>query len=350
VRILLTGGAGFIGTVVARELRGRGYDVRVLDSLRPDVHVSDPALDSCVEMVVADVRDSPAVEAALRGVDAVCHLAAKVGLGVDVDDMPDYADSNVHGTAVLLAAMARAGVRTLSLASSMVVYGEGLARCTRHGLVSPRPRLVTQLQQQRWEPTCPRCGGELQPALIGEDAPVAPVNAYAASKAAQEFLADSWARATGGHVCVLRYHNVYGPGLPEHTPYAGVAALFTAALRRGQRPRVYEDGRQLRDFVHVGDVASATVLATERAAATSGNHARVRWYNVGSGIPRTVGEMASALAHTLGGPEPVVTGEYRIGDVRHITADSSRLRTELGWAPRVEFAAGMRELAELLAR
>jgi dTDP-L-rhamnose 4-epimerase len=176
------------------------------------------------------------------------------------------------------------------------------------------------------------------------------VNAYAASKAAQEFLADSWARATGGHVCVLRYHNVYGPGLPEHTPYAGVAALFTAALRRGQPPRVYEDGRQLRDFVHVGDVASATALAVERAATTPGDHAGVLAYNVGSGIPRTVGELAAALADVLGGPEPIVTGEYRVGDVRHITADSSRLRTEFGWAPRVEFGTGMRQLAELLAR
>jgi dTDP-L-rhamnose 4-epimerase len=338
MRVLLTGGAGFIGRRVLDELLGRDHEVLVLDSLRPDVHRETPA-PIPAELVVADIRDAGAVEAALAGIDAVCHLAAKVGLGVDVQDLPDYADSNDHGTAVLLAAMARVGVSRLTLASSMVVYGEGLGRCPEHGPVTPGPRAVEQLALGRFEPPCPSCGRELGPALVDESAPLDPRNAYAATKLAQEHLAASWARVTGGSVAAMRYHNVYGPGMPRDTPYAGVAAIFLSSLRSGNAPRVFEDGGMRRDFVHVRDVASATVTALEQH--TDG----VRAFNVGSGTPRTVGDMAGELARALAGPAPVITGEYRLGDVRHITADSSRLRTELGWAPAVEFADGIAELA-----
>jgi dTDP-L-rhamnose 4-epimerase len=324
MRVLLTGGAGFIGQHVHAELAARGHDVRVLDL----VHGSD-------------VRDRPIVDMAVAGVDAVCHLAAKVGLGVDVQDLPDYASTNDLGTAVLLAAMAGAGVTRLVLASSMVVYGEGLGFCARHGAVTPAPRPLPQLAAGQFEPPCPQCGCPLAAQLVGEDAPLDPRNAYAASKLAQEHLASSWARATGGSVAALRYHNVYGPGLPRDTPYAGVAALFLSALRRGSAPVVFEDGGQRRDFVHVRDVAAATVAALER------HESGVRAYNVGSGTPRTVGALASALSTAVGGPAPVVSGDYRAGDVRHITADSTRLRTELGWTPRVDFADGVAELAQV---
>ncbi len=338
MRVLLTGGAGFIGRHVLDSLLANGHDVRVLDSLRPDVPRDEaPALPA--ELIVADVRDRAAVDAALRGVDAVCHLAAKVGLGLDVQDLPDYASSNDHGTAVLLAAMASAGVERLTLASSMVVYGEGVGRCAEHGEVTPVPRAESDLAAGRFEPPCPTCGRAVEAILVSEDAPLDPRNAYAASKLAQEHLAASWARATGGSVAALRYHNVYGRGLPRDTPYAGVAAIFLSALRRGTAPSVYEDGKQLRDFVHVRDVATATVRAAERHVDG------VRAFNVGSGRPRTVGEMASALARAVGGPQPVITGGYRLGDVRHITADSSRLRAELDWTPGVAFDNGMAELA-----
>ena len=338
MRVLLTGGAGFIGRQVLDSLLASGHDVRVLDSLRPDVPRDEaPALRA--ELIVADVRDRAAVDAALRGVEAVCHLAAKVGLGLDVQDLPDYASSNDHGTAVLLAAMASAGVERLTLASSMVVYGEGLGRCAEHGEVRPAHRAESDLAAGRFEPPCPTCGRTVEPVLVGEDAPLDPRNAYAASKLAQEHLAASWARATGGSVAALRYHNVYGRGLPRDTPYAGVAAIFLSALHRGTAPSVYEDGKQLRDFVHVRDVATATVRAAERHVDG------VRAFNVGSGRPRTVGEMASALAGAVGGPQPVVAGGYRLGDVRHITADSSRLRAELDWTPAVAFDDGMGELA-----
>jgi dTDP-L-rhamnose 4-epimerase len=338
VRVLLTGGAGFIGRAVLAELLARGHEVRVLDSLRPDVHRATPA-PVPAELVVADVRDGAALDSALVGIDAVCHLAAKVGLGVDVQDLPDYADSNDRGTAVLLAAMARAGVGRLTLASSMVVYGEGLGLCSEHGPVRPGPRAAEQLANGRFEPPCPSCGRDLGPALVDESAPLDPRNAYAATKLAQEHLAASWARVSGGSVAAMRYHNVYGPGLPRDTPYAGVAAIFLSSLRSGNAPRVFEDGGMRRDFVHVRDVASATVIALEH------HDVGVRAFNVGSGTPRTVGELAAELARALAGPDPVITGEYRLGDVRHITADSTRLCAELGWRPMVEFAGGVAELA-----
>jgi dTDP-L-rhamnose 4-epimerase len=342
MRVLLTGGAGFIGRQVLRELLTRGHDVRALDSLRPDVHANGSATAiEGAELLVADVRDASAVDRALEGVDAVLHLAAKVGLGVDVGDLPDYASSNDAGTAVLLAAMARAGVKRLTLASSMVVYGEGLGRCEEHGAVRPLPRSETALAAGEFEPPCPICGRPLAPELVDETAPTDPRNAYAISKLAQEFYATTWSRMTGGSVAALRYHNVYGPGMPRATAYAGVAAIFTSAVRRGEPPQVFEDGRQRRDFVHVRDVAAATVLACEQC--TNG----VRAFNVGSGTPRTVGEMAQTIAHVLNGSPPVVTGHYRLGDVRHITADSSRAKRELNWRPEVEFSQGITELARL---
>jgi dTDP-L-rhamnose 4-epimerase len=336
VRVLLTGGAGFIGRQVLAGLSDAGHDVRVLDSLRADVHGSGPE-PVPGELVVGDVRDPDAVATVLHGMDAVCHLAAKVGLGVDVQDLPGYASSNDHGTAVLLAGMAQAGVGRLVLASSMVVYGEGLGECVEHGAVRPGPRREADLAAGRFEPPCPACGRALRPALVGEATPFDPRNAYAASKVAQEHLAASWARATGGTVTALRYHNVYGPGMPRDTPYAGVAAIFRSELRAGRPPQVFEDGGQLRDFVHVHDVAAATVSALDR-------NGGMRAYNVGSGTPRTVGELAYTLSGALGGPAPVITGRYRLGDVRHITADSSRLRDELDWAATANFESAVADI------
>jgi dTDP-L-rhamnose 4-epimerase len=339
--ILVTGGAGFIGGAIVAEALERGLDVRVLDSVRPDVHGADPILDPRVDFVRADVRDEQSLAAALDGVDVVCHQAAKVGLGVDFADAPDYVSSNDFGTAMLLAAMARSSVRRLVLASSMVVYGEG-AYSGRHGLIRPEPRRVSDLDAGRFDPIGDD-GAPLAPELIGEDDPTDPRNVYAATKLAQEFLASAWARSVDGSVAALRYHNVYGPGMPQNTPYAGVASLFRSAIERGEAPRVFEDGAQRRDFVHVRDVAAANLAAMDWTAGDSRKPFRA--FNVGSGDIHTIGDLAGALSAAAGGERPVVTGEYRLGDVRHITASSARARAELDWMPAVGFDEGMREFA-----
>ena len=340
-RLLVTGGGGFIGAAVVADALERGWQVRVLDSLRGDVHGARPAFDPRVELVVGDVRDRGAVDAALRDVDLVDHQAAKVGLGVDFADAPDYVDSNVTGTAVLLAGMTDAGVTHLVIASSMVVYGEGAYRDAR-GAVRPGPRAVDDLDAGRFDPLGDD-GAPLHPELIDEDAPLDPRNVYALSKLAQEHLASSWARATGGRAIALRYHNVYGPGMPQNTPYAGVASLFRSALERGEAPRVFEDGGQRRDFVHVRDVAGANAAALH--AVRGMDPGTFRAYNVGSGAVHTIGELAAALSAAADGPAPVTTGEYRLGDVRHITASSARIAAELGWSAGVAFEDGVREFA-----
>ncbi|GAA2611869.1 NAD-dependent epimerase/dehydratase family protein [Streptomyces axinellae] len=355
MRVLVTGGAGFIGSQIVRSLTAAGHEAVVLDALLPAVHPGGPPVDGAgrpglpagvARFQVGDVRDAEAVAEALRGVDAVCHQAAMVGLGKDFGAAPDYVSCNDLGTAVLLTAMERAGVRDLVLAGSMVVYGEGRYECPAHGLVQPGPRAVEALREGRFEPPCPACGAPLRPGLVGEDAPADPRNTYAVTKLAQEQLAAVWARSTGGRALSLRYHNVYGPGMPRDTPYAGVASFFRSALARGEAPAVYEDGGQRRDFVHVRDIADVNVVALEAlhagAARAPGSFAA---YNTGSGHPHTVGEMARALADACGGPEPVVTGEFRLGDVRHITASSARVARELGWHARVSFAEGVREFA-----
>ncbi|WP_093877917.1 NAD(P)-dependent oxidoreductase [Streptomyces sp. TLI_105] len=342
MRVLVTGGAGFIGSHIVNALMRAGHEPVVLDALLPGAHHVTPEV-AAVEFLHADVRDPRAVGAALHGVDAVCHQAAMVGLGKDFADAPEYVGCNDLGTAVLLTAMADLGVRRLVLAGSMVVYGEGRYECPAHGAVRPGARHPEDLASGRFEPRCPVCDAELAPGLVGEDAPADPRNVYATTKLAQEHLAAAWARAVGGTAVSLRYHNVYGPGMPRDTPYAGVASLFRSALARGEAPRVFEDGGQRRDFVHVRDVAAANLVALE--AGDGLPVGALTAYNTGSGEPHTVGEMATALARACGGPEPVVTGEYRLGDVRHVTADSALLRKDLGWRPAVGFAEGMTEFA-----
>ncbi|WP_327001311.1 NAD-dependent epimerase/dehydratase family protein [Dactylosporangium sp. NBC_01737] len=341
MRILVTGGAGFIGTHITAALHDAGHDVTMLDLLHPAAHrTPDPAFPR------ADVRDPDAVRAALDGADVVVHQAAMVGMGVDLADLPEYVGCNDLGTAVLLAGMARAGVRRLVLASSMVVYGEGAYRCDVHGPTPPAPRTAADLDAGRFEPGCPSCGRQLSPCDVDEDAPLRPRSVYAATKVAQEHLALAWAVAGGGTAVALRYHNVYGPGMPRDTPYSGVAAIFRSALEAGRAPRVFEDGAQRRDFVHVTDVAAANALAVDATASVDG----FRAYNVASGTTTTVGAMASTLAAVMDGPAPVVTGDYRAGDVRHVVASPARAREELGFTPRVGLASGMRDFATAALR
>jgi dTDP-L-rhamnose 4-epimerase len=334
-RVLVTGGAGFIGAAVTTALLNDGHEVRVLDTLAAELHPGGwPAhLDERAERVVGDVRDLPA--GVLDGVDVVSHQAAVVGLGVDLQDLPHYVSTNDLGTANLLAAMGRAGVGQLVLASSMVVYGEGRYTCPEHGTVAPAPRRESALAVGEFEPGCPRCGTALAWAAVPEDAPLDPRSTYAATKVAQEHLAASWARLSGGSATALRYHNVYGPWMPKDTPYAGVASLWRSALARGERPRVFEDGGQLRDFVHVSDVARANALAL-----VAGEPGTLTAFNVASGHPVTVLDVATGLS-AGSGLVPVVTGEYRLGDVRHVVASPAKAQEVLGFTARVTPVKGL---------
>ena len=346
--ILVTGGAGFIGSHIVDALLARGDDVRILDALHPAAHAAKPTyLDPGAEFVAGDVRDRATVAAALRGIDDVCHQAAMVGLGTDIGDIADYVAHNDLGTAVLLSALAHARFQgRLVLASSMVVYGEGRYACAEHGLVRPGPRLPADLEAGRFEPPCPHCGAALEAQSIPEDAPSDPRNVYAATKLHQEHLAAAFSRETGVPVTALRYHNVYGPRMPRDTPYAGVASIFASALASGRAPRVFEDGGQLRDFVHVRDVAHANVLAL------TGDQAVPGAFNVASGRPRSVGEMAASLhaASAAGAPAPVTTGEYRLGDVRHVFASAELAAERLAFRAGEPFDAGMAEFATAALR
>jgi dTDP-L-rhamnose 4-epimerase len=339
MRVLLTGAAGFIGSRVDAALRAAGHDVVAIDALLPAAHGPNPLLPNRCHRV--DVRDGDALAPLLDGVDVVCHQAAMVGAGVDAADAPAYGGHNDLATTVLLAQMFAAGVHRLVLASSMVVYGQGSYRCGQHGPVDPLPRRRVDLDAGAFEHRCPIGGEELAWRLVDEDACLRPRSLYAASKTAQEHYALAWSEATGGSVVALRYHNVYGPGMPRDTPYSGVAAIFRSALESGEPPKVFEDGGQMRDFVHVDDVAAANLAAvsfTEDCGFTA--------VNVCSGRPISILQVASALCDARGAAlSPVITGEYRSGDVRHIVADSSRAAQVLGFRAAVDPGDGLREFA-----
>lgn len=343
-RVLVTGGAGFVGSHVVDALVAGGHEAVVLDALDPSAHDGPPAYrNPDAEYRWGRVEDPDAWTACLDGVEAVSHQAARVGLGVDMSDAPCYASSNDLGTAVMLAALHESGFRgRIVLAGSMVVYGEGGYWCPVHGRVPAPAREESALRAGRFEPCCPGCGHQLEPVPVDEDAPLDPRNVYAATKVHQEHLCSAYSRATGVPVTVLRYHNVYGPRMPNDTPYAGVASIFRSALEAGRPPLVYEDGNQIRDFVHVRDVAAANILALTWAAPVPGA------FNVASGEPRTVGEMAAAIHASFGpgAPAPVVTGGYRLGDVRHVFASPARAAAVLGFRASVPFDDGMAAFAD----
>jgi dTDP-L-rhamnose 4-epimerase len=342
MRILVTGGAGFIGSRVVARFLAHGHDVRVVDALIAGVHPADESFTppASAEFVHGDLRDEQTVDGVLRGIDVVCHQAAMVGRGGEILEAQRYVACNDLGTAILLAAMTRAGVTRMIHASSVVIYGDSRHLCEVHGRVRPHRRSREDLEAGRFEPRCPDCGRETTVQAVQEDDPLDPPhNVYAVSKLAQEYLVRAWARETGGTAVALRYHNVYGPGMPYASPYSGVASAFRTSVARGEAPRVFEDGGPRRDFIHVDDVASANVAALSFAGAG------FRAYNVASGIPRTIGELATALAATAGAPAPLITGEFRIGDVRHIFATPDRIIAELGWAPAIPFEAGIASFA-----
>jgi dTDP-L-rhamnose 4-epimerase len=341
VRILLTGAAGFIGTAIDEQLSARGDEVVRVDALIPEAH--GPGAEPGPDMRRLDVRDAAQWSELLDGVDVVCHQAAMVGAGVTVADLPLYAGHNDLGTAALLAAMHGRGVDALVLASSMVVYGEGRYACAEHGRQQPPPRSRAALESGDFENHCALCGQPLTWELVPEDARLDPRSSYAASKLAQEHYTLAWARQARARAIGLRYHNVYGPGMPRDTPYSGVAAIFRSSLENGNAPRVFEDGGQMRDFVHVADVARANVLAID---AVAGRPAEA-WatYNVCSGTPVPILRIAELLSEAAEGPAPQVTGDYRAGDVRHVVASPELAASELGFSAEIPPEQGIPEFA-----
>jgi dTDP-L-rhamnose 4-epimerase len=342
-RILVTGGAGFIGSHLCDHLLAQGHAVRALDALSPQVHGPDagrPAyLDPEVELQVGDVRDRAAVRRALRGVDAVVHLAAAVGVGQSMYELERYVADNDLGTAALLQAIIERPVERLVVASSMSLYGEGLYR-DRAGRLLPAERTRAQLLARRWEPAG-EDGAPLEPVPTPETKAPALASIYALSKFDQERMCLLVGEAYGVPTVALRFFNVYGPRQALSNPYTGVLAIFAARYLNGRPPMVNEDGLQRRDFVAVRDVAEACRLALEVPGAAG------QVFNVGSGRSFTVLEVAERLARAVGREDvrPEVTQRYRVGDIRHCFADIARARAVLGYAPRVPFDEGLAELA-----
>jgi dTDP-L-rhamnose 4-epimerase len=343
MRVLLTGSAGFIGTAIGDQLEEAGDEVVRVDLMLASAHGAATPPEGTHQL---DVREAESEEwgPLLAGVDAVCHQAALVGAGVRVGDLPAYAAHNDLGTAALLAAMHDAGIGRLVLASSMVVYGEGHYACADHGRQVPGARSVAALDAGDFDNHCPICDAPLGWELVDEDARLDPRSSYAASKLAQEHYSAAWVRQAAAAAVALRYHNVYGPGMPRDTPYSGVAAMFRSSLERGEPPQVFEDGAQMRDFVHVADVARANVLALRAVVDEADGHYAA--YNVASGRPVPILDVARQVAAGSGRAiEPQLTGGYRLGDVRHIVASPERATRELGFTAEVRPELGLREFA-----
>jgi dTDP-L-rhamnose 4-epimerase len=348
-RILVTGGAGFIGSHLVDALLAAGHGVRVLDALDPQVHGGlrergewPSYLAKECEKVLGDVRDRDTLRRALDGIEVLYHQASAVGVGQSMYEIERYVDANTRGTAVLLDVLAneRHTVHKLIVASSMSIYGEGAYRCPAHGTVYPQLRPETQLDARSWEMQCPLCHEAVAPLSTAEDKPLYPTSIYAITKRDQEEMCLVVGRAYGIPTVALRYFNVYGPRQALSNPYTGVAAIFSGRLLNDQPPLIYEDGQQSRDFTHVSDIVQANMLALERDEMAYGA------YNVGTGRPLTIFDVAEALIEELGSTQrPEIAQQYRAGDIRHCYADIGRLAA-FGYRPKVRFEEGVAELTE----
>jgi dTDP-L-rhamnose 4-epimerase len=346
-RILVTGGAGFVGSHLIDALLERGDEVRVYDNLTPQVHGDGlPGYFSRhVELMPGDMRHPEGVREAVRNIDVVFHLAAAVGVGQSMYEIAHYMGANTQGTANLLQALldTRSRVEKLIVASSMSIYGEGKYVCPACGEMAPPPRPLSQLKQKSWEALCPQCGVALRPIPTDESKPLQATSIYALSKKDQEEMVLLFGRTYQVPAVALRYFNIYGSRQALSNPYTGVAAIFASRLMNDNPPLMFEDGEQMRDFVSVHDVVAANLLAMERPQADG------MALNIGSGQPITIRQVAAELARALGTEvAPQITGKYRAGDIRHCFADISAAEKVLGYCPRVKFGEGIQELVQWL--
>lgn len=348
-KILITGGAGFIGTNLGKRLLASGYELVVLDNLSEQIHGKNPVIEGTiltakgVMFINADVRDRGAVTAALDGVDMIAHLAAETGTAQSMYQIAHYNEVNVQATAQLMDILANNphSVKKIVLASSRSIYGEGAYRCAEHGEVYPPARNASQLAAHAWDPVCPTCKGQLSVISTPENARPSPASIYAATKYAQEDLIRIAGDALGIGTTVLRFQNVYGAGQSLNNPYTGILSIFSTRIRRGMSLPIFEDGLESRDFVHVDDVATAIQLALEAEAANGGT------FNVGAGEPTSVLQIANMLVDCFDGKiRPEVTGQYRLGDIRHCYADLTNIRSALGFQPQVSLQEGLAHFAE----
>jgi dTDP-L-rhamnose 4-epimerase len=337
--VLITGGAGFIGSHLTRALVDSGHRVIVLDNLHLQVHARPPAhLPDGVELVIADVRDRPALQRVVQRADAIYHLAALTGVGQSMYQIAEYTDVNVGGTAVLLDILANEPhhVQRFILASSRAVYGEGAYECKACGPVPVSSRDCALLERGQWDPLCPNCGSSLQCKPTSEDCVPSPASVYAASKLTQEYLIRAVGDAYGLEIVILRYFNVYGPGQSLTNPYTGVLSIFFSQLQGGKKIEVYEDGLESRDFVYVMDVVRASLLALECPQVAG------EVLNVGSGKAMSVLEVAQSIAKLVGQPDQFyISGRFRVGDIRHCRADIDKARGLLGFTPQWSLERGL---------
>lgn len=353
-KILITGGLGFIGTEVARQLAAERRDAILFDNLSPQIHGAVPDLGSRVlpksaniEVVRGDVRNSRDWTDVLGEVETVIHLAAETGTAQSMYEIGRYTETNVGGTAALLDHLANGKhrVKKIVLASSRSIYGEGAYSCSGCGVVFPRARTEASLRDGKWEPSCPGCGGSIEAIATAEDARVQPASVYAATKLAQEDLVRVAAAAMGIPFVIFRFQNVYGEGQSLKNPYTGILAIFSNQIRAGKVVNLYEDGQESRDFVHVSDVARAVMLAVNESEADG------LTLNVGYGKPTTVEQIARLLTERYGSARaPEVSGQFRLGDIRHGFADLTAIRRTLGFVPEVSLEDGLTRFVEWVKR
>jgi dTDP-L-rhamnose 4-epimerase len=345
MKILVTGGCGFIGSHLVDRLVSEGHKVRVYDFLEPQIHgFKKPVyLNKGAEYIYADIRNREKLKKALKGMEFVFHEASRVGVGQSMYEIEKYVAHNSYGTAVLLDLLVNTKnkVQKIVAASSMTIYGEGAYRCVSCGVVYPQLRKEEQLKKKKWEMQCPECGKAVNPLPTSEEAPLLPTSVYSTTKRCQEELCLEAGKAYKIPAVALRYFNVYGTRQSLNNPYTGVCAIFLSRIKNKRPPLIFEDGRQSRDFVHVSDIVEANMLALKNIKAD------YKFFNVGTGIPHSILETAKKLVR-LGGKKlaPEVLYRSRAGDIRHCYADISKINSDLGFTPKVSFTKGMQELIE----